>query len=85
MGGQVPRRCRVRLLSPWASPSQLVAAATNTNDLLQIIVLPAHLIPASASTRDPPSIAASPGQHRTITSHDRLSDDCHTYDRPTDD
>jgi hypothetical protein len=29
-------------------------------------------------------IAASSGQHRAITSHDRLSDDCHTYDHPTD-
>ena len=85
MGGQVPCRCRVRLLSPWASPSQLRAAATNASDLLQIIVLPAQLIPAAASTRNPPLIAASSGQHRTITSHDRLSDDRHAIDRPTDD
>ena len=59
MGGQVPRRCRVRLLPPLASPSQI--------------------IPAAASTRDPFTIVAMSGQHRTITSDDHVSDD-----RPTD-
>ena len=85
MGSQVPCRCCFRLLSPWASPSQLVAAATNASDILQIIVLPAQLIPATASTRNPPSIAALSGQHRAITSHNCLSNDCHTYNQPTDD
>ena len=37
MGGQVPRRCRVRLLSPWATPSQLVAAATNANNRFAVV------------------------------------------------
>ena len=85
MGGQVPRRCRVRLLSPWASPSQLLAAATNASDHLQIIMLPAQLIPAAASTWDPSSIEASSGKHCPITSHYRLFNDCHTDDHPTDD
>ncbi len=84
MGGQVPRCCRIRLLSLWASPSQLVAAATNASNLLQIIVLLAQLIPAAASTCNPLLIAASLGQHRAITSDDRLSNDCPTDDRPSD-
>ena len=85
MGGQVPRRCRVCLLSPWASPSQLLAAATNASNRLQIIMLPVQLIPAAASTWDPLSIKALLGKHCPITSDDRLSHDCHTDDRPTDD
>jgi hypothetical protein len=56
----------------------------NASDLLQIIVLPAQLIPAAASTRDPLPIAASSGQHRAVTSNDRLSDDCLTNNCPTD-
>jgi hypothetical protein len=57
------------------------------SDLLQIIVLPTQLNPAAASTHNPPSIATLSGQHRasTSTSHDRLADDCHTFDCPTDD
>ena len=85
MGGQVPRHCRIRLLSPWASPSQLLAAATNASDLLQVIVLPTQLIPAAASTWDPLLVEASSGKHCPITSDDRLSDNCHTDNRPTDD
>ena len=85
MGGQVPRRCRVHLLSPWASPSQLLAAATNASDRLQIIMLPAQLIPAAARTWDPLSIEALLGKHCPITSDDRLSDDCHTDNCLTDD
>ncbi len=37
MGGQVPRRCRVRLPSPWATPSQIVAAATNATDRFAVV------------------------------------------------
>ncbi len=85
MGGLVPRHCRVRLLSPWASPSPILAAATNTSDRLQIIMLSAQLIPAAASTWDPLLIEASLGKHCPITSDDRLSNDCHTDDHPTDD
>ncbi len=86
MGGQVPCRCCVRLLSAWASPSQLLAAATNASGRLQIIMVPAQLIPAAASTWDPLSIEAFLlGKHCPITSDNRLSDDCHTDDRPTDD
>ena len=84
MGGQVPRRCCIRLLSPWASPSLLLAATTNASDRLQIIMLPAQLSPASASTWDPLLIEALSGKHCPITSDDRLSNDCHTDDHPTD-
>jgi hypothetical protein len=78
MGGQVPHCCCIHLLSLWASPSQLVAAATKASDLLQIIVLPAQFIPAAASTRNPLPIAALSGQHHAVTSDDCLSNDCHT-------